>query len=148
VVTAGGAALAVAAVAVVAARRVDVVPPTPPPAVAQACRALQPLLPADLDGQPRRATAPDSDLTAAWGDPAMVLRCGVPVPATLELTSELVTVDGVDWFPEPIGDGYVFTTTRRAASVELRVPAAYAPEVNPLTDLAEPIERSIAVLPR
>ncbi|KWX09858.1 hypothetical protein TR74_07120, partial [Carbonactinospora thermoautotrophica] len=83
----------------------------------------------------RRVTT-DSPLVAAWGDPPIVLRCGVPVPAAYQPTSQVVTINGVDWFPEQLTRGYVFTTVGRVANVEVSVPDAYAPEVNPLVDLA------------
>jgi hypothetical protein len=95
-----------------------------------------------VDGAARRATSPDSSLTAAWGSPAVVLRCGVPRPAALEPTSQLVTIDGVDWFPEQLSDGYRFTSYGRVADVQVRVPGTYAPEVNPLVDLAAAMKKA------
>lgn len=83
---------------------------------------------------------PESGLTAAWGGPAIVLRCGVPVPARLVPTSQLVIVNGVDWFSEQHPDGWTFTATGRQAYVEVVVPAEYAPEVNPLVDLTAPVK--------
>ena len=35
-------------------------------------------------------------MAAAWGDPAVVLRCGVPKPDALKRTSACFEVDGVD----------------------------------------------------
>jgi hypothetical protein len=119
---------------------------TPPPAAAdtrESCERLNTDLPRSVDGQDRRATTPHSVVTAAWGDPAVVLRCGVPRPAGLQPTSQFVTVDGIDWLPEQRADGYTFTTVGRAAYVEASVPSAYAPEVNALADLAGAISRTI-----
>jgi hypothetical protein len=138
----------VAVVLVIEARRVDVPAPVPPAEVAAACAALPAALPEQVESQSRRPTSPASSLTAAWGDPAIVLRCGVPRPAALEPTSEVVEVNGVEWFGEPTADGYVFTTTGRVANVEVRVPNAYAPEVNPLTDLAAAVTENIPLLVR
>ena len=92
-------------------------------------------LPRTVAGQDRRTTTPEG-LTAAWGDPPIVLRCGVPRPAALMPTSQLVTVDGVDWFAEPLSNGYLFTTYGRAAYVEVAVPSAYQPPAAVLTELA------------
>ena len=56
-----------------------------------------------------------------------MLRCGVGVPAALTPTAELVTVDGVDWLPEPLTAGYLFSTVGRVVVVEVAVPDTYAP---------------------
>ena len=101
-----------------------------------------------MDGAERRAVEPSSDLTAAWGDPAIVLRCGVERPAEYEPTSLLGTYDGVDWLPVEADDGYVFYATGRVAWIEVRVPSAYAPEPNPLIDLASAISGSVPSLGR
>lgn len=120
-------------------------PPQPGPAVEQACAALGAELPDRLDGQERRATAPESDLTAAWGEPAITLRCGVARPAELTPTSDLVTVDGVDWLPIRLTNGYRFVATGRPAYVQVDVPADHAPEINAVVDLAGPIARALPV---
>jgi len=117
-------------------------------AAAAACRSLEAALPEVLDGAERRTVEPVSDLTAAWGDPAIVLRCGVRRPAAYEPTSLLGTYDGVDWLPVPVDDGFVFYATGRVAWIEVRVPSAYAPEVNPLIDLAGAVSASVPVLER
>ena len=75
---------------------------------------------------PRRATDPDSPGVAAWGDPAVVARCGVAALGPTEV--ECLEVDGVGWIPEPLSDGTRFTsfgTTRRS---RCSCRAAYAPE--------------------
>jgi hypothetical protein len=103
------------------------------------------VLPNVLDGAQRRITEPASPLTAAWGDPPIVLRCGVDRPAEYEPTSMLGTYDGVDWLPVETADGYVFYATGRAAWIEVTVPSAYAPEANPLIDLAAAIKANVPV---
>jgi hypothetical protein len=122
---------------------VDVPPPEPAPSARDVCGALADQLPDVVVGQEARDTEPDSDLTAAWGDPAIVLRCGVPEPEALEPTSELVTVDGVDWFPEQLTAGYLFTTYGRVVFVEVSVPDDYAPEAGALTDLADAVQAAV-----
>lgn len=79
----------------------------------------------------RREVTPASPLTAAWGDPPVVVRCGVPVPSALKPESLLVTVNSVDWFPEELTGGAVITTVGRKVALELTVPAKQgnAPEV-------------------
>jgi hypothetical protein len=72
-----------------------------------------------------------------------VLRCGVPTPAALAPTSQLLTVDGVDWLPEQLTHGYLFTTVGRSVNVEVSVPDAYSPEAGALADLAPSIAATI-----
>jgi hypothetical protein len=117
---------------------VAVAPPSPEPsgAAAYACAALHGRLPDSVAGATTTATKPQSPYTQAWGSPAIVLRCGVAVPAALTPTSQLVTVDNVDWLPEQLSQGYLFTTVGRVLVVEVSVPDHYAPEASVLTDLA------------
>jgi hypothetical protein len=75
-----------------------------------------------------------------------VLRCGVAVPSALSSTSQLVTVDGVDWLPEQLTHGYVFTTVGRVLSVEVTVPDHYAPEADALSDLSPTIAAMIPLI--
>lgn len=112
-------------------------------AARDACTALDPALPAVLDGHKSRRTEPESALTAAWDDPAIVLRCGVGTPGELRPTSQLYTVNDVDWFPVESEDGWRFTTVGRVANIEVLVPNRYQPAVNPLVDLAAPILATI-----
>lgn len=123
--------------------QVQVTPPNPADEVAQVCESVHAALPADLAGEPERATDPESGLTASWGSPAITLRCGVGQPDAYEPTAQLVTVNGVDWFPEEREDGYVFTTWGRVLYVEVMVPDAYTPEGNALVDLAPAIKQNV-----
>lgn len=75
---------------------------------------------------PRRDTTPDSRSVAAWGDPAVVARCGVGAPGPTDV--ECVEVDGVGWIPESLSDGIRFTTFGTEPAIEVLVPATYSPE--------------------
>ncbi len=75
---------------------------------------------------PRRDTDPDSPAVAAWGDPAVVARCGVTAIGPTEV--ECLEVDGVGWIPDPLSDGTRFTSFGTDPAVEVLVPSAYAPE--------------------
>jgi hypothetical protein len=126
--------------------------PTPSTSAAKLCRALHQQLPEKVNGLRRRTTKPVSDYTAAWGNPAVQLRCGVPRPAKLSPGSadynpgaEAIEVNGVSWLPQKLSGGYRFTTVLRKAYVEVTVPAKYAPEVNPLLDLAKPVGKTVPV---
>ena len=112
----------------------------PGAAVATACAGFTVALPDSLEtAGERRPVDPDSLLTAAYGDPPVAVRCGVADPAALVATSELVTVNGIDWFPEELTEGWLMTTVGRAANVEITVPEAQGPAPSVAADLAPTI---------
>jgi hypothetical protein len=123
--------------------------PSPPPigAAAYTCSALHGGLPEEVLGHGVTATTPKSPLTSAWGQPPIVFRCGVATPKALTPTSQLLTVDGVDWLPEKQTQGYLFTTVGRSVNVEVAVPDAYSPEADALADLSPAIARLDPVAP-
>jgi hypothetical protein len=112
----------------------------PDDASREACSALMADLPAEVLGKKRRAVEP-GQFAAAWGDPPLVLRCGVAKPPKLGPSSPCYEVNDVGWFAEEASGGYLFTTIGRMAYVEVAVPAAYAPEANVLVDLADSVRR-------
>jgi hypothetical protein len=94
-----------------------------PQASAPACARAA--WPADVSGQSRVGTQPDDGSVAAWGDPAIIARCGLdPLGPT---TQDCVTVDGVDWVVRPLTDGSAATTYGRDPAIEVLGPAAYGP---------------------
>lgn len=116
-----------------------------PSTSAAVCAEATELLPSTIRNQERRETTPASDLTAAWGDPPVVWRCGVETPAALRPDSSLIEINGVTWFAEELTGGYRFTTLGLVADVELTVPNNYAPEaevVVRLTPALAPLEPS------
>ena len=121
---------------------VRVTAPDPP---AAGCGRLHAELPEGLDDRDRRDTTPASRRTAAWGDPPVTLRCGVPRPAGLTATSEVIEVNAVEWFLAESPRAYVFTTVGRRTYVELRVPASTPREqaTNPLVDLAAAVRTAV-----
>lgn len=123
---------------------VPVDPTSPRGEAVDACKRFVGVLPGRLDGEPERPTDPNSPFTAAFGDPAVVVRCGVPEPSELRLTSQLFSVEGVDWLPVEQDDGsYTFTTTGRAAFVEVTVPQEHQPGATFLVDLAGPVGHAV-----
>jgi hypothetical protein len=120
---------------------VRIPPPSPDPAVARLCQGLR--LPEKVLGEERRDTSPESPLTAAWGSPAIALRCGVPRPAALTPDAQLVTVNGVDWFGQPADRPVTFTAVSRQAYVEVTVPAKYSPPGDVLIELGRTISATI-----
>jgi hypothetical protein len=124
---------------------IPITPPSPAPRVATVCGALHDALPRRLDGRLTTPVSPKSALTAAWGDPAVALRCGVGKPATLRPTSQTIDINGVRWFFHETTDAYVFTTYGRVAFVEVRIPKSVPREqaTAPLVDLARPVLDSV-----
>lgn len=121
--------------------------PGPGAAVTRLCQNLDKALPRKVDGQDRGDPEPASALTAAWGSPAIILRCGVPRPTEMnDPDADGAEVDGVGWLIQKRKDGsYLFTTTLRKAYVEVAVPAkrAAADGSAALVDLAGPIKKAI-----
>ena len=109
--------------------------PSPDEAGRAVCGQLVAALPDSVLEATRRPAEPGV-LTAAWGDPPITLRCGVPAPPGLVPTSECLEVDGVGWFSEEADGGRLYTTIGRQVFVEVGVPSDYAPEVSVLVDLA------------
>ena len=106
-------------------------------------------LPPTVSGQVRRRVTPGDSLGAAWGDPAIVLRCGVPRPSGFTPTSQCQTANGVDWYVDPAAfadqsTDVVLTTVFRTPAVEVSVPARYRPPVATLVDLASAIKQHTA----
>ena len=110
------------------------------------CRNLDKVLPSEVDGQDRRDPEPASRLTAGWGDPAIILRCGVDRPAKMtDPEADGADGNGVGWLLEKQGDGsFRFTTTLRKAYVEVTIPKdRTADGMAPLVDLAPAVKRAI-----
>jgi hypothetical protein len=115
------------------------------PDTSAACRALLDAVPEDVADQ--ESTPVDSERVAAWGDPRIVLRCGVQRPKALEPTSRCDDVDGVGWFTEDRdGGGRLFTTIGRDPDVSVEVPGDYRPAGTALIDLAQAITAGTTVV--
>ncbi len=135
VFVAGVVVLGLVSAVLLRSRPVRVVVPDARGAAADACHRLHGRLPATVAGQPRLGTDPVSDQTAAWGGAPIVLRCGVGAPAGLQPTSDLTTIDGIDWFAEPVDGGSRYTTVGRVADIEVSVPRDYQPAADVLVEL-------------
>jgi len=90
------------------------------------CRSVAGHWPKTVGGQSLRETSPPSDAVRAWGDPAIIARCGVP--AIGPTTDQCLEVSGVDWVAHRFTDGVRFTTYGRSPAIEILVPSAYKPE--------------------
>lgn len=105
-----------------------------------ACATLIGALPTHVSGKLRRTTS-GSPYAAAWGNPAIVLRCGVGRPAGFTRFAACQRINGVDWFaPDSLyvdqSADALLTTIGRSPSVEVLVPARDRPPLATLVDLA------------
>ncbi|MDF6045099.1 DUF3515 domain-containing protein [Streptomyces sp. JH14] len=139
------AVLLLAAAGCSATDSASIVVPTPAPEAAAYCRALHKELPKTVAGQERNDPGPQSELTAGWGDGAIVLRCGVDRPAKMDDPMAKATdANGVNWLLEqPEDAGPRFTTTYRKAYVEVSFSTAYAHDASPLAAFAAAIRKTV-----
>ena len=97
-----------------------------PGATTAACTSLIAALPDPLGQLPRRQLAQGDDplLTgvAAWGEPAVILRCGTPTPAELTCSASVQVVDGVTWLPLYGSGVTTYLAVDRPVRVALTIP--------------------------
>lgn len=128
---------------------VTVSAPTPSGPAASQCRSLLTRLPERVAGQSAQPVDPSNAPAAAWGDPPIVLRCGVGRPVALRANSACFEVNSIGWFAqqdgrpftgdEQVTDELVFTTIGRTPYVEVRVPPAYQPAADALVDVSSAV---------
>jgi hypothetical protein len=115
---------------------------------ARACGALVDALPDRVDDLSRVDVDAGDGFGAAWGDPAIELRCGVPVPKGFDRFATCQVTNGVGWYiPESQQTGrpgpITMTTVGRAQNVEVRIPEDYFPPANAMVDLAPAVKRTL-----
>ena len=97
-----------------------------PGATDPACAALTAALPEQLGGLQRRQLVQGSDPqlagVAAWGEPAVVLRCGLPTPQELTCTAVIQQVDQVAWLPLSGSGATTYLAVDRSVRVALTIP--------------------------
>ena len=118
----------------------------------EACESLVDTLPDQVSDQPSQETS-GNPLGAAWGDPAIVLRCGVGTPKGYDKFAGCQTVDGLDWFVptatiEDQDADVVMTTIGRKPAVEVMVPATYRPPAAVMVDVSRAIKEHTKVTRR
>jgi Protein of unknown function (DUF3515) len=101
-------------------------PPALSASAQQACQELVAALPTDLGDLPARPVDSPSPYVAAWGDPAVTLRCGVPRPPSFIATADVQQINGVSWFAERRGQTTAWVVVDRPVYVEVLVPAVAA----------------------
>jgi len=118
----------------------------------KACKALVEALPEEVADQPSQETS-GNPLGAAWGDPAIVLRCGVGTPKGYDKFAACEIVNDLDWFVpdsaiEDQDADVVLTTIGRTPAVEVTVPASYRPPNAVMVDVGRAIKQHTRVTRR
>lgn len=131
---------------------VQVPPTTVSRADRAACERLVADLPETVADQKRRSTT-GNPLGAAWGDPAIVLRCGVGSPASMGLFAQCQVANGLGWYVPVAGmndqsQDVVMTTIERRPRVEVVLPATYRPPATAMVDLTRAITRNTRLVKR
>jgi hypothetical protein len=104
---------------------VQVDTPEVTPAADLACPVLLGQLPLELVGETSRQVDSDSPFAYAWGDPPVVLVCGVDPPAGYVVGAATIVISGVEWFVDTSDpDVVVWTTVDRTVQVQVQVPAS------------------------
>jgi len=125
---------------------------------AEACRDLLDDLPDQLYDEDRRLVAPAAAYGAAWGEPAIVLTCGAPMPEGLDDLSPCLEANGVGWFLPPeaeddLGDDEEPADVTIAAAgyrpvVAVTIPGDYRPGgvAGVTAGLAEAVEANLELV--
>ncbi|MFC7547595.1 DUF3515 family protein [Plantactinospora sp. GCM10030261] len=129
---------------------VTVAAPALPDRAQVVCRALIATLPGSVRDLRQRPVTAGPEQNAAYGDPALLVRCGVP-PVTASGTDDLWNINGVCWLPEQTPEAVVLTTVDREVPIAVTVPRAYPEALQwtaPLAEATLASVRSIADPPR
>jgi hypothetical protein len=117
------------------------VPPVTPEADAS-CPALMSTLPLELSGEESRRVRSDSPYAYAWGDPPVVLVCGVDRPAGYVVGVSAIQINGVQWYVDTHDpDTTVWTTVDRPVYVQISLPSSV--DSAPVTALTPQIAQAL-----
>ena len=121
--------------------------PEPTGGDASTCAALLEALPDTVDGAERREVEPADAPAAAWGHPAIVLRCGVEMPEEYDDYATCHETNDVGWFiPDELVTGspeaITMTTIGRDVNIEVALPVEHFPPASAMVDLADAIKQT------
>ena len=115
-----------------------------------ACAEFLDDLPATLNGQGTVEFEPSDAPAAAYGDPAIVVVCGVDLPRGFGEAAHCERAGGVDWYapPEQYEDQEVdvtLTSVSHRPAVRLLVPDDYRPDgvAAALSQIADAVESNL-----
>ncbi|MGY2064921.1 DUF3515 domain-containing protein [Blastococcus sp. SYSU DS0619] len=116
-------------------------PPVTPEAEAS-CTDLMGNLPLELAGQPSRRVQSETPFVYAWGEPPVVLTCGVERPPGWTVGASAIQINGVQWHVDTSDpDATVWTAVDRPVYVEVRLPAGV--DSAPVTALTVPLAEAL-----
>jgi hypothetical protein len=99
--------------------------PAATPEADASCPALMGRLPVELAGESSRRVKSDTPYAYAWGDPAIVLICGVDRPAGFVVGVSAIQINGVQWYVDTDDpDTTVWTTIDRPVYVQVSLPSS------------------------
>lgn len=121
-----------------------------PGAAGRFCTALMPALPHDLVSRPRRDLADPQPGVAAWGDPAVILRCGMADPAELTCSAALTQFTDADggsvaWLQLSDPSAVTYLAVDRPVRIAVTLPPGTG--VGPIQQLSELIARDLPARP-
>ena len=94
------------------------------------CERFERRLPDRLGSLERRDTRPERPGFAAYGDPAVVVRCGVPASARYRSGDQLIAINDVAWYADESRPGGVdFSLPRSIVNISVWIPAAHRAEL-------------------
>ena len=98
----------------------------------------------DLPGGTRVGATSDVEAgaVAAWGDPPVVLRCGIPTPAELTCSAPVQVVDGVTWLPLTGQGATTYLVVDRSVRVALTVPESVT-NTGPWQEMSRIVARAL-----
>ena len=113
-----------------------------------ACARFLDNVPEKVDDQERRKVEPDDAPAAAWGDPAIVVTCGVDMPDDFDRFSACEEVNGVGWYiPEEASldqDADVqMTTIGFQPPVRIDLPSEYRPPAAVLVEISDVVKATL-----
>ncbi|RKR90693.1 uncharacterized protein DUF3515 [Micromonospora pisi] len=109
---------------------------------ATVCRALLSRLPATLGELAQRPVSAGPEQNAAYGDPAVAVSCGSPLPS-FPPTDQVWVVNAVCWHAQEESDQTVFVTVDREVPVRVAVPRGYDPPLQWIAPLAESVVAAV-----
>ena len=113
-----------------------------------ACARFLDVVPEKVSGERQRRTEPNDALGAAWGDPPIVVTCGVKMPTEFDEFSPCEEVDGVGWFipesayTEPDEDVSI-TTIGWSPAVRIDLPPDYRPPADVLVEIGAAVKKAL-----
>ena len=113
-----------------------------------ACARFLDVVPEKVSDERQRSTEPDDALGAAWGDPPIVVTCGVDMPEDFDAFSACEEVDGVGWFiPESAytetDEDVSITTIGWSPAVRIDLPPEYRPPDDVLVEIGAAVKSTL-----